>query len=230
MKQLVNIDAATSSENILSELTALDARLADSGLKQFLIFNKAYFIVTSAIKQSSDTGHFQSPEFVEEFSVRFAQYYFQAINETLVNSPQLPPAWALLNTACENKGTPQFILLLMGANAHINRDIPRTLVDVMGRRQIDDLLGDVRKVDRILMKSGRQIIDSFEEPGHRLNWLKRHLVFLYYRPTMYMILYWRVRSWHNYKSIKKTGLQASNYEKRSIRIAQHFLKLAKHLS
>src|SRR4029077_15981753 len=101
------------------------------------------------------------------------------------------------------KSAPQFVLLLMGANAHINHDLPLTLHQLVGNQRGNGLLNDVLKIDKLLMKSGKLILAEFEEPNKKINFLKRHLVFLYYRPTMYIILYWRIKAWHNYRRIKK---------------------------
>jgi hypothetical protein len=227
---LVSIDKITSFETILTELTELEARLSENNLKQFLIFNKAYSIVTSDIKQAADDGYFKNPQFIEKFTVWFAQYYFQAVNYTATSSRKLPPAWAIMNKTTKYKNVPNFITLLMGANAHINNDLPLAFLKQIDKKHTDELFTDVLKVDKLLMKSGRQIIDAFEEPNQRLNLLKRRLIFLYYRPVMYMILYWRIRAWRNYKSIKKDGIKSSGYTRSSVRIAGRFSKLAKYLS
>lgn len=127
------------------------------------------------------------------------------------------------------KSVPAFIPLLMGANAHINHDLPLALVKLMGREKTDDLLQDVLKIDTLLMKSGRQIIVTFDEPTKLLDIIKRRLQFLYYRPTMYIILYWRVIAWRNYKAIKRNGVKKHDYKTRSTKIANRFLKLGGYL-
>jgi hypothetical protein len=225
----VSLGSITSFETILTELKQLEANLPASNLQHFLVFNKAYFIVTDNLKRAADDDYFKSPQFIEEFTVYFAQYYFRAINYSATHSPDLPPAWVTMNQTAEYKNVPNFITLLMGANAHINNDLPLAFLKLINENDAADLFGDVLKVDKLLMKSGRQIIEAFEEPNRRLNLLKRRLIFLYYRPVMYMILYWRIRSWRNYKAIKKSGVKASGYQKRSIKTARRFLKLARWL-
>lgn len=225
-KTFVSLDKITSFESILTELTVLESKLPQNKLRQLLVFNKAYFVITSSIKHSSDSGYFDNPAFIEKFTVCFAQYYFRAVNDTFENSSQLPTAWSMLNGAATHKSTPNFIFLLMGANAHINNDLPLALLRLVGKEETNDLLKDVFKIDKLLMKSGRDIIGKFEEQNALLDLLKRRLIFVYYRPVMYMVLYWRIKAWRNYKSLKKNGLQKSAYAKYSIKVAARLLKLA----
>jgi hypothetical protein len=221
--------AIKSFKTINSELERLDKTFNKGQLQQFELFNTAYTIVTVAIQQASQNGYFDNPEFIEEFSVCFAKYYFNAVNDSLSSKSDLPTAWALVSKKSP-KYSPRFIFLLLGANAHINHDLPLVLLKMMGKEKTDDLLNDVLKIDELLMKNGRQIIAAFNEPNQFLDFLKRHFIFLYYRPIMYLILYWRIRAWHDYRELKETGLKNSPYTKRSVRIARVLLSLYSLLS
>lgn len=223
---LIKIDKIKSFDTVLNELAKLDTLLTKNRMKQLLIFNRAYSVITKAIKTAVDDNYFENPQFIEKFSVNFARYYFKALNETASSSKYLPTAWSQLNKAAKYKSTPTFIFLLMGANAHINHDLPLALLELMDKEETDDLLKDVIKIDKLLMKGGRDIIGLFDESNKILDFLKRHFMFVYYRPTMYLILYWRIKAWRDYKSIKKVGRENSGYQKKSITIANRFLKLA----
>lgn len=222
----VEIEKISSLQNILDELTRLKRTLNESELRQFIVFNDAYFVVTSNINQAVGSGQFENPKFVEKFSVSFVHYYFRAINSTMRNA-DLPNAWYSLNKTSKRKTTPNFILLLMGANAHINHDFALTLAELVDQEETDNFLEDVIKMDKLLMKSGREIINTFNEPSSLLNFLKRRFVFVYYRPVMYMVRFWRIRSWARYKSIKRNGLRDSAYANGSIKIARRFFLLAR---
>ena len=219
----------TSFEAVLAELDRLDGQLRRQQFDQFIVFNKAYSVVTDAIKTAAEGGYFKNPKFIEAFSAAFAQYYFQAINDTVAGNPELPIAWAKVNQTADRK-VPAFIPLLMGANAHINHDLPLTLLELMNGQKTDELLRDVLKIDKLLMGAGREIVKTFEEPNKRLDFLRRRLQFLYYRPIMYLILSWRIGAWRSYKVIKKNGRDASRYEKKSIKTADRLLKLGQLLS
>lgn len=226
----VNSDKVVSFKTILAELRRLDDRLPRDGLAQFVVFNKAYFVVTEALMAAARRGYFQNPEFVEGFTVGFAHYYFAALNATVSRDPALPEAWAILNRTASQKGVPNFMLLLMGANAHINHDLPLVLLERIDQAKAEDLLKDILQVDKLLMKSGRKILTTFSEPNRRLAFLKRRFIFLYYRPTMYMILYWRIGTWRSYQRMRKQGVQNRRYAKRSVRIAKRFARLGKFLA
>jgi hypothetical protein len=226
---LINISAINSYIDVSGELKKLSQYIPTSNIGHLLLFNDAYLIVTEAIHQAGINGFFNNPEFIEKFTVCFSHYYFQAINSTLSNNPELPDAWRILNKTALRAATPNFIYLMMGANAHINHDLPLALNKLMGKEKTEDLLQDVLKIDKILMKSGREIIDLFDEPNKLLNFLKRNLIFLYYRPTMYAILYWRIKAYHNYREIKEHGLIASNYQKTSIKTAKRLSLISRLL-
>lgn len=225
-RQLINIEAIDSFADILLALEKLENVLMQHELRQFYLFNQAYKVVTSKIKTSVEQQYFKNPKFIEAFTVCFSQYYFRAVNETLQNTANIPPAWAILNKTAARKRTPEFIYLLLGANAHINNDLPLALNELISSANTTDLLDDVLKVDNLLMVSGRIIIGLFKEQNKVLDYLKRTFIFLYYRPVMYLILFWRVRAWRSYKSIKKDGLLHSTYQKGSVRTAHRLQKLA----
>jgi len=227
--RIIKIEAINSFQSLTAELSKLESRLSQNNLNQFLIFNKAYLLVTSAIQEGARNHYFSNPQFIEKFTISFAQYYLLAVNETASDSIKLPPAWAALNTASQSRRMPNSILLLMGANAHINHDLPLALANIIDKEDANNLLSDVLKVDKLLMKSGREIINRFEENNWFLDLLRRRIIFVYYRPVMYMILYWRIRAWHNYKSIKNTGLKNSRYARRSVSIARRLMILGRLL-
>jgi len=226
----INIDKITSFKTILLELEKLDKVLSRRELYQFQLFNQAYTVVTKNIKKSAKNNYFKNPKFIEKFTVCFSHYYFRAVNETMQKNSNIPPAWKALNVTAKNKHTPQFIYLLMGANAHINNDLPLALNELMGKLKAEDLLKDVLKIDKLLMMSGREIISAFEESNKILDFLKRNSVFLYYRPVMYLVLFWRVKAWRNYRSIKRAGAISNHYQDASIRIAYRLQTMAKLLS
>ena len=218
-----------SFDTLITQLETLEKILPEQ-LDQFVTFNKAYLIITSAIQSAARTGYFKNPEFIEKFTVGFARYYFTAIDQTLAHDPGLPEAWQLVSKAKKGRGTPEFILLLMGANAHINHDLPLTLNMLIKNQRGSGLLKDVLKIDKLLLISGKQILQTFDERNRGIDLFKRRLVFLYYYPAMWLILYWRIKAWRNYRKIEKLGVDASKYQATSIRTAKRFLKFVSNNS
>ncbi len=226
---LINIASIKSFKNVQMQIILLDENLQSENMSQFRLFNDAYQVITNHIQQAAQNKNFENPKFIEKFTVTFATYYFKAVNDTLTGSKDLTTSWATLNKL-NLKSSPKFISLLMGANAHINNDLPQVLIRLMEKEETDDLLNDVVKIDKLLMLSGKEIIGLFEEPNLKLNFLKRNVKFIYYRPIMYMILYWRVIAWRNYRKIKKNNATLTRVNKRSNKIANRFLRIAKLLA
>ena len=119
---------------------------------------------------------------------------------------------------------------MLGANAHINNDLPKVLKSLTQDKDTENLLFDIVKIDKLLTKSGKEIIGSFEEPNKLLNYLKIHFQFLYYRPVMYTILYRQIVAWKNYRKLKKEPSYMKNINKRSMKIANRWLKLSRLLT
>ena len=163
MSITIDIPAITSFDDVLGELKALEAQLPRAGLDQLIAFNMAYTVITRGIKNAAHEGYFAKPIFIEKFTICFASYYFQAINDMVSKSTELPAAWAKLRDI--RGSAPIFITLLMGANAHINHDLPLAMADFLKRNK-DYSLRDARKVDHILMKSGKIIIPAFDESNY----------------------------------------------------------------
>lgn len=219
------VNKIQSFETILAELTLLNDKLPNHRLDQFSLFNEAYYLVTNSIKLAVQENYFRHPEFIEEFSTRFAWYYFQAIDGVIKKDSNTPVGWAILAQISQHKNIPNFITLLMGANAHINHDLPLVLVDLMDQEKSTELFEDLKIINKLLFGSGKEIIRIFDESNKSINFIKQWGQFLYYRPIMYLILYWRLCAWQNYKSILEENRMRQTYSRRSSRIARHLLLL-----
>jgi hypothetical protein len=185
---------------VLRQLHQLEQQLGTAQTQQLLPFNLAYIVVTAAIGDGLASGYFTNPRLIEEFTVSFAGYYFRAINGLLAGNPALPAAWAKL--AARPKPLPPSIALLMGASAHINHDLPLALQQTLHGRKSTTLLGDLVKVDRLLVKGTRQILGRYEETNRLLNFIKRRCRWLYFWPVIWLVRYWRIRAWYTYISQK----------------------------
>ena len=227
---LIHVSELTTVQDVVSELQRLNERLGSLGLGQFKLFNNAYYIVTTSVQQAIEDNYFKNAKLIEEFIVTFAGYYFNAVNDASSMSPEITLPWSKVNEYAKNKSAPTFISLMLGANAHINNDLPQVLETLMMKEATEDLLADITKIDKLLMKSGKEIIGTFEETSKALNFLKRRLQFMYYRPAMYTIRFWRIIAWKNYRKLKKQPSYIQSITNRSVKIANRWLKLSKVLS
>lgn len=201
----------TSFATILNTLDLLEKQLPDLGLESFLVFNQAYRVVTQTIKDHAEADYFKCPADVERFTAAFAAQYVQIIRELAANGTSQSAAW---NRLLQSGSRPHCIQLLIGANAHINRDLPLIIADFGQGPHDTNAVQDIRRIDALLLQSGKQIILLFDEPYSALNFVKKHLRWLYFRPVMYVILSWRTAAW-------KHGLR----QQKSIRIADCLLRL-----
>jgi hypothetical protein len=223
-----DLAAISSIDDVLWKLDQLNRHLNDTPLEKLITFNKAYSVITSAIQAASVEQYFNNPKDIEVFTVCFARYYFAVINDIL-SGKEVVPAWSRLVETSANRQRLNFISLLMGANAHINYDLPLTLREMIDGGHNRGLVKDLAKIDRLIMKSGREILESFNETNKFVAFIKNHFRFIYLKPVMYIVLYWRIIAWRNYKLLKNNRIDALKLSKHSTKIFKYLDFLGRHL-
>jgi hypothetical protein len=216
--------------DVLNELQHLDAVLLERGMSQFTIFNHAYYIVTEEILEAMNAGYFENPRRVDVFIVLFAQYYFDALNDAAAHTLLSSSPWLRMDEYAKISRAPVFLSLLLGANAHINYDLPQALKLFVDQDGDGRSLNDLTKISKILMRSGKMITRSFDEPNTHYDFFKRRLRPLYYRPAMYTILYWRLTAWKEYGRLETMSDAPTHISRRSLRIAARLLFIARRLA
>jgi len=99
-------------------------------------FLRVYFTMSGFVRQRLDEAFFIDGAWIERVAVRFAWWYFDALDR-YERGDNPPPAWGYaFNTAARRQG---FLLqdVLLGMNAHINNDLP-LVVEAMLREEDDD--------------------------------------------------------------------------------------------
>lgn len=195
-KHHINVAAIKSSAEVIEELKRLDALLSESELLQVAFFNRAYIIITSKIYRANQSGYFKLSRLMDELEVNFAKYYFEALNR-YVESGALPGPWQQVNAGWLHRFHPSSLSLMLGANAHINHDLPRALQDTITDQA--QFKNDYFKVNQLLLESSRWILDSYYESDKTVNFMKRKLRPLYLKPTMWLILHWRRQVWQQFE-------------------------------
>lgn len=105
-------------------------------------FLRVYRRMTSAAQRRLGDSFFLDPAWVEQVAIRFAWYYFDALDR-FDRTADPPPAWEYAFTiATQKKG---FLLqdVLLGMNAHINNDLPLVVAEFL--RGEPELLPMVRR-------------------------------------------------------------------------------------
>jgi hypothetical protein len=119
-------------------------------------FTRLYLAVTETVSQADG---FASPEFLARLDVRFANLYFEALEDP-------PRAWVPLLEARTRPGVAAIQFALAGMNAHINRDLPLALVEtceelglVLDRHGPEH--ADFLAVNRLLLMTERRVKHEF---------------------------------------------------------------------
>jgi hypothetical protein len=118
-----------SVADVIQMMEAIEATCADGdGLKWF---NGLYLQVTQAVQaRVSAPGSFADPDWISALDVRFACFYFAAIDSALSAGSQgkTPGCWQALFSQRNQTAIARIQFALAGMNAHINHDLPLAIV------------------------------------------------------------------------------------------------------
>ena len=147
-------------------------------------FLGTYLRTTRAVGAALAAGRFEDPGWVSAWDVEFACYYLDALELHRKRPEAVPAPWRLALGA--DPQLPPEAHVLLGMNAHINYDLPQSLVAVippgdfgspslLDRRRrdherIDDVLaGRVGEEDLALQRVGgrRTVLDRLMTPVNR---------------------------------------------------------------
>ena len=117
---------AHSIADVVTIMTALDLELPErDGVRRF---NHLYLEVTRSVDRAVTAETFRDRAFLERLDVVFANLYFDAVAAGSVDPAKAPAAWRPLFECRHRKGILPIQFALAGMNAHINRDLPRSIV------------------------------------------------------------------------------------------------------
>jgi hypothetical protein len=115
-------------------ITEMRSRFAPFGhaCSHQAVFSLAYLRVTQSYQWSStQPGFYNDTHLINHEAAVFAKYYLGAFdNWTAGNYAAVPPAWKIAFDAANTKSVTGSGDLLLGINAHINRDLPFVLAAV----------------------------------------------------------------------------------------------------
>jgi hypothetical protein len=125
------------------EMTRRYKPLSDS-CSHNVMFALLYLRVTDHVADAVWTpGRFSDPYFMTHYAAVFADLYFKGYDAWARTDPTTPVAWQIALDAAKSKQVSAIGNLLLGMNAHINRDLPFVLYRI-GLRNPD---GTSRKPD-----------------------------------------------------------------------------------
>jgi len=129
------------------------------------IFSLVYLRVTEEYRRTIETPFFDDTPFVNYEDGIFARYYFAAYDAwTAGRTADVPPAWRVAFNAARDRRVSALGDLLLGINAHVQRDLPFVLysiglvapdgssrkpdhdrVDEILNRVIDDVIAEIAR-------------------------------------------------------------------------------------
>lgn len=99
-------------------------------------FLATYLRTTQAVADAVDAGRFEDPAWVEWWDVVFAELYLDALDAHRADPASAPRPWRIAFSA--SRTAPPVLHVLLGINAHINYDLPQSLVAVISPSQFTD--------------------------------------------------------------------------------------------
>jgi hypothetical protein len=95
------------------------------------IFSLVYLRVTEEYRRTIDEPFFDDTPFVNHEDTVFAHYYFSAFDAWAAGRiAEVPPAWRVAFDAASNHAVSASGDLLLGINAHVQRDLPLVLYSI----------------------------------------------------------------------------------------------------
>jgi hypothetical protein len=97
----------------------------------FAVFSLAYLRTTRTYQWSRDqAGYYQNVPWMNYYDAVFADYYFDSLKSHETGDPNVAAAWQIAFNAAANRSVTGSGDLLLGMNAHINRDLAFTLYTI----------------------------------------------------------------------------------------------------
>ncbi len=131
----------------MDALTRLEqlVRVWDEGGDRRALFARTYAGMTLAMSTGLSGGEFLDQVWVSRLLNTFAGYYFTAVDAAEEHRPLV---WTEAFTACRDEQVSALQLVLLGVNAHVNRDLPMALADVLDDwRLLDATAHERRRLD-----------------------------------------------------------------------------------
>jgi len=119
---------------LIARMAELLKRLEDAG-DPARFFLGTYLRTTRAVAAALDAGAFEDPAWVARWDVDFAGLYLDALEAYRADPQRAAEPWQLAFGA--KPGLPPEAHVLLGMNAHINFDLPQSLVRVIPPEEFD---------------------------------------------------------------------------------------------
>ncbi len=166
-----------------------------------VMFSFLYLRTTQEYRRAiQDPNYFSDNRFVNHEDAVFARFYFQAYDNWHGGlREQVPPAWRIAFSAADNKSVSGSGNLLLGMNAHINRDLPFVLAGIgMTKPDGTSRKPDHNKVNRILNSvAGPALAEAARRFDPSINDSSVDGTTLDETALLQLVVAWREKAWRN---------------------------------
>ena len=106
----------------------LESLTAQLGCDHRAVFSETYVLMTKTLADSLNSGrpHFADPGWIIDVDALFTDYYMRSF-QAYQNGQPVPAAWRIAFDTAAHGDANATIDLLLGVNAHVNRDLPYVL-------------------------------------------------------------------------------------------------------
>lgn len=190
-QRIIDLNSLNNSAQVLDELIYTNTLLKGTNLQQLAPFNSVYITMTKNLRKAIKANLFQEKSTIEQLIINFACLYFSVLNAS-AEDKHLPKAW-LTTINARSQFFPYLVLL--GANAHINYDLPVALRKTLagpGKFEADFLL-----INTIVAKT---VDDTLQD--HKAGSVIEKLIIktrsLCAKPVTHELIRWRTKVWSRY--------------------------------
>ena len=183
-------------------------------------FLSTYTRTTRAVAAALDDGRFEDPAWVEEWDVVFADLYLDALRAYRRDRSSAPRPWRLAFEA--DPALPPIGHLLLGMNAHINYDLPQSLIemippsDVGDRRIMDRRRRDHERIDEVLVSRVPAEDGELEKVGPARSLRDRVMTPLNQAATKRFLREARAKVWHNTLALHEARVRGEEAYRRRL--------------
>lgn len=202
-----------SIEQLIARMRALLAPLEET-LDERRHFLATYLRTTVAVHQDLQGGGFVDTGWVERWDVVFASLYLDALDEWNRGERPAEP-WAVAFEAAADERVPPLRHVLLGMNAHVNYDLPQSLLATITDEEFADPAVLARRsedhthIDAILssrVDAEDKELQKVEQPGDR-TLLDKLLTPFNQAATKRFLSESRRKVWHNAKALAEARRQ-----------------------
>jgi len=161
----------TSVAEVIARMEAILHPLA--GTDGVACFTRLYLDVTEGVQAQLGALTFADPPFIADLDVRFANLYFDAVDDAAKPGGTVPRAWVPLFEARGRRGVAPLQFAIAGMNAHINRDLPLAVVASCRHAGVAPEEGSPQHADYLLINRLLATVEARIKEQYLSGWLHR---------------------------------------------------------